>query len=148
DMKVKEGKKDFVISSSGNAALAAIRHIKKLNDEIKKSGGQKDDFLTLSVLLGTKVNQEKKQIILSEVKDENNKRDENIDVTEFERPIQVLFEKVKKDHKESLRQSTDDTALIGYKSLAEEISQIEDVGDIFMGISSGTAIQAIADYLI
>jgi threonine dehydratase len=45
----------------------------------------------------------------------------------------------------SLRQSTDDTALIGYESLAEELAE---AGTIFIGTSSGTTAQALAGYFI
>ena len=50
------------------------------------------------------------------------------------------------DGARSLRQSTDDLALQGYKSLAEEIAQVKDLGSIFIGTSSGTTSQALAEY--
>ncbi len=46
----------------------------------------------------------------------------------------------------SLRQSTDDVALKGYASLAEEITEVKDVSDVFIGTSSGTTAQALIQY--
>jgi threonine dehydratase len=48
----------------------------------------------------------------------------------------------------SLRQSTDDLALIGYKSLAEELAKIPNLAAIFIGTSSGTTAQALAQYFM
>jgi threonine synthase len=53
----------------------------------------------------------------------------------------------------SLRQSTDDTALIGYESLAEELAtELEGpkktAGAVFIGTSSGTTAQALASYFL
>ncbi len=51
----------------------------------------------------------------------------------------------------SLRQSTDDEALVGYKSLASEIvesNQKDKIGALFIGTSSGTTAQALARYFV
>ena len=50
--------------------------------------------------------------------------------------------------KRSLRQSTDDTALVGYESLAQELTEIKKVGAVFIGTSSGTTAQALSEYFL
>jgi threonine synthase len=134
DLKASKGSKDFAISSSGNAALAALRHIQKRNIE----GA---DF-SLSILIGEHINADKKDKLFSEI------LDGRIKIAESPRPLQTLFALVKGEKKESLRQSIDDAALIGYESLAEELAAIPDLSAVFMGTSSGTTAQALANYFI
>lgn len=125
DHYIKSGDKDFVISSSGNAALAAAKYIQKL-----------DDNITLDIYVGNKINQNKLNILKEYSSD-------RIRILMKERPLQALTLAVE-EGKRSLRQSTDDVALIGYKGLAEEIAQIDGVGAIFIGTSSATTAQALA----
>lgn len=134
DLKVAEGKRDFAISSSGNAALAAVRHIAKRVHE--------GDKLTLSVLVGQNINPDKRAALLKEAAIAG----DSIKIEDHVRPLQKLLELVT-GGKESLRQSTDDDALIGYKPLAIEIAGTPFLSDVFVATSSGTTVQAIADYL-
>lgn len=133
DMKVAEGAKDFAISSSGNAALAALRHIKKRNAE--------GDKLTLSILVGERVNQEKLQALESELAP-------GIQIEKTPRPLQSLFNLIKGGERTSLRQSTDPEALIGYKNLAAEIAATDDLEAVFIATSSGTTAEALANYFV
>jgi threonine synthase len=132
DLKCAKGGRDFAISSSGNAALAAIRHIQKKNAE---GAG-----LSLSVLVGEKINPDKKAALVAEMKDEH------IELVESKRPLQMLLEKIQGEQRLSLRQSTDHDALLGYKSLAEELALIPNLSAVFMGASSGTCAQSLAFY--
>ncbi len=134
DMNIREGATRFAISSSGNAALAAIRHIQKLNT----NGGN----FYLTVFTGEHINPEKKQILEKEISDEK------ITLQESKRPLQALFELIKKEQAVSLRQSNDPDALLGYEALAEEISETPDLSAVFIGASTGTAAQAIAEYFV
>ncbi len=124
DMKHRKGADSFAISSSGNAALAAVREIQRLNKE-----GQD---LKLSVLVGENINEEKLKILRDEIKDPR------ITIETSARPLQTLFGLIKIGGKESLRQSTDDEALIGYRTLADEIAPTPDLSAVFIGSSSGT----------
>ncbi|HEU5114228.1 MAG TPA: PLP-dependent lyase/thiolase, partial [Candidatus Paceibacterota bacterium] len=152
DMKVAEGARDFVISSSGNAALAALRHIQKknaetglINDEIKSRKKSKEPApdpsggLTLTILVGSNMNKAKRAALEAELVDPR------IKIEEVPRPLQALFNLIHAG-KESLRQSTDDEALLGYKTLAHEIASTPDLSAVFIGTSSGTTAQALADY--
>lgn len=132
DTYVATGATHFAISSSGNAALAAIRHIQKLNT----TGGH---TLTLSIFVGKNINPAKKAWLLSEI------TDKNITLTETERPLQSLLHLIKGTKIISLRQSTDDTALKGYKTLADELLTIPDLSTVFIASSSGTTAQALSE---
>ncbi|MDO8579756.1 MAG: PLP-dependent lyase/thiolase [bacterium] len=145
DTRVSAGKTHFAISSSGNAALAAVRYIQEKNNpilideaDVGKTGGES---LSLSIFIGENMNPEKKKKLLAEI------RDKKIITIETARPLQALT----KSGIESLRQSTDPTALYGYKTLAKELldmSGTPKLSDIFIGTSSGTTAQALADYFM
>jgi threonine dehydratase len=134
DAKVKEGCRHFVISSSGNAALAAGLYIKELNDKRKDDGK-----IMLEILAGKNINSDK-------LKKLESLKDENILLSLQDRPLQVLFTKTQEPGVESLRQSESDIALEGYGSLAKELLEIPDLKVVFMGTSSGTTAQALAEY--
>ncbi len=135
DEKVSQGKTHFAISSSGNAALAAVRYIQERNGQEKNTKG---DRLSLSVFIGEHMDMEKKKKLLSEI------HDDKITITETSRPLRALS----KTDRASLRQSRDPMALIGYKTLAEELLEIPDLKDVFIGTSSGTTAQALTDYFM
>jgi threonine dehydratase len=142
DMKAAEGAKDFAISSSGNAALAALRHIQKRNAGVVPGKKGEKDFLTLSILVGPHMNPEKRKALESEL------YDEHVRIVDSPRPLQSLFNLVKGTKTESLRQSTDPLALVGYKELAAEIAGTPDLSAVFVGTSSGTTAEALSDFFI
>ncbi|MES2314790.1 MAG: PLP-dependent lyase/thiolase [Patescibacteria group bacterium] len=129
-----QGESRFAISSSGNAALAAAIHIQKLNKE------KKDSLLELDIFVGNHVAEHKYQKLLAYA-------DDYIRILKKERPLQALTQAMN-DGMRSLRQSTDNLALKGYESLAEELGQIKNLGAIFIGTSSGTTAQALATYFL
>lgn len=134
DSKYKEGARSFAISSSGNAALAAIRHIQARN--------LRGDKISLKVFVGENINPRKRQMLLDEAKDPR------IAIDESPRPLQSLFNLIKGENVVSLRQSNDPSALQGYEELAREIAQTPDLDAVFIATSSGTAAQAIGEYFI
>lgn len=134
DKKMASGCRHFAISSSGNAALAAGLHIQKLN---QKNEGK----ITLEILAGKNINKDK----LKKLEDI---RDSNILLSIQDRPLQALFMKTQDQSVQSLRQSNDETALEGYGSLAKELLEIADLKAVFIGTSSGTTAQALAQYFI
>lgn len=126
-----KGDKRFAISSSGNAALAAALHTKKLNEQ------RPSELISLDIFIGNNAATHK-AARLKEL------ADENIRVLIKERPLQALTLATQEGMR-SLRQSTDDTALIGYGELAKELANEDGVGAVFIGTSSGTTAQALAE---
>ncbi|MFB6181964.1 MAG: PLP-dependent lyase/thiolase [Candidatus Magasanikbacteria bacterium] len=123
----KQDKRKFVISSSGNAALAAAKKVLDAEDEIK-----------LKIFVGKKINTDK----LTKIK-ELAQKSSQIELEQKQRPKQSAFQKNKESDWVYLRQSTDDIALKGYKILANELSKIEDLQAVFIPASSGTTAQGI-----
>jgi threonine dehydratase len=164
DHYLKEGKRHFAISSSGNAALAAALHIKKINEKnnalahnassaatqdernkgasvVVSGAGQELEKIKLEILVGN-------HILDKKFKKLTDLADYNVSVMRFERPLQSLTQKTADSSIQSLRQSTDDVALVGYESLAEELEQIKDLQAVFLATSSGTTAQELAEYFL
>jgi threonine dehydratase len=135
DHYCKSGNQSFAISSSGNAALAAALHTKKLNDQEGMTSP-----VNLDIFVGNNISPHKLDKIRTLT-------DANIKISQVERPLQALAQSVSAG-KISLRQSTDDIALVGYRELAEEITEIGGIGAVFIGTSSGTTAQALARYFL
>lgn len=133
DTYYKAGERNFAISSSGNAGLASALYTKELNSKNKEQAN-------LDIYVGNHVNQNK----LAKLQ---KLTDEHIRIFKKERPLQALNLAVQ-EGKRTLRQSVDDTALIGYESLAKELAGIKDLGAVFVGTSSGTTAQALAQYFL
>lgn len=133
---IEGGFDHFAISSSGNAAFASGLYIKELNE--KRDDKNK---ITLEILVGKNIGKKKLEK-LQKIKDQN------ILLSIQDRPLQSLFIKTQSAKIKSLRQSTDDTALEGYRFLAEELMEIPDLQAVFIGTSSGTTAQALAQYFI
>ncbi len=123
----------FVISSSGNAALAAMRYVATHNRN------NPENTIDLKVFIGNKITIEKKNLL--EIEKEN---DSHISIIQTERPKQSALQSEKEGLK-NLRQSTDDLALQGYAELAKEISHIPNLSAIFIPTSSGTTAQALGE---
>lgn len=118
-----QGKTRFAVSSSGNAARAAMEYIKESPE------------LYLTVFIGQHIDPIKEKMLHEYAVADN------ITLTKVDRPQQALFELVKSAGVISLRQSTDDTALLGYKTLSEEL---QDADAVFVPTSSGTLALALA----
>ncbi len=61
----------------------------------------------------------------------------------IDNPKQSAFQMEKSGDAKNLRQSTDDTALLGYASLAKELAKIKKLSAVFVPTSSGTTAQAL-----
>jgi threonine dehydratase len=153
DAYYKKGDRRFAISSSGNAALAAALYVNELNShlftqvkrpdsEISSTGPINPDIIDLNIFVGNHVapNKLEKLKKIAGASESGN----HIRILVKERPLQALTQAANEGVR-SLRQSTDDTALIGYESLAKELAE---AGAIFIGTSSGTTAQALAEYFI
>ncbi|PIR76710.1 MAG: hypothetical protein COU32_00480 [Candidatus Magasanikbacteria bacterium CG10_big_fil_rev_8_21_14_0_10_42_10] len=134
----RDGIRDFVISSSGNAALAAIRMAMKHNQN------NPDKQITLRVFVGKNIDEKK----LSRLHNEITNTTSGINIEQVERPKQETFKLDKEKIATSLRQSTDDLALEGYQELAYELMKIPDLIAVFIPTSSGTTAQAIAEVFV
>lgn len=127
----KEGIRDFVISSSGNAALAASLYIQEYN------ASHPNQALSLQIFVGKKISPAKLRMIDSSL------TDPRLKIFQTERPLQSAILLEKESGRKLLRQSTDDSALIGYDSLSLELNQIPNLEAVFIATSSGTTAQAL-----
>ncbi|MDO8509847.1 MAG: PLP-dependent lyase/thiolase [bacterium] len=117
---------NFVISSSGNAALAAGLYIKKINE-------QRADKIKLEIIVGEKINEEKFSNL-----EKNFGNDENITINKVSHPKKTALQKEKTGNVIWLRQSTDEKALLGYEELAVELTDIPNLQAVFVPTSTGT----------
>ena len=124
----------FAITGSGNAALAAALYVQEWN------AGKTTEQLELDIFIGNHISGHKADKLKALASD-------CIRVTLKERPLQALTQAMNEGVR-SLRQSTDDEALVGYEQLAAELAGEKDVGAVFIGTSSGTTAQALATYFI
>jgi threonine dehydratase len=122
----KQGFKKFVISSSGNAALAAIIAIQTHNKS------KPDDPFSLTVFVGKKIDESKLTIL------KQNITDPHITIEQTENPKQEAVKAGQESGIKLLRQSSDDLALRGYTELAKELAKIENLSAVFIPTSSGT----------
>lgn len=127
-----QGEKDFCISSSGNAALAAIFAVEELN---KKDTARP---LNLRVFVGKNIESDKLKKLQQTISDSK-----NISIEQVENPKQTAFQTEKDGSARNLRQSTDDAALAGYETLAAELAEIENLAAVFVPTSSGTTAQGL-----
>jgi threonine dehydratase len=131
DTYYASGDRRFAISSSGNAALAAAIHAHTINTKNAEP-------IDLDIFVGHRIAAHKREKL-------EQYADDHIRILIKEHPLLALTQAIQEGYR-SLRQSVDDTALEGYKSLAEELSHITDLGAIFIGTSSGTTAQALAHF--
>ncbi len=131
----KEGRNSFVLSSSGNAAVAASKYVALHN---RNNPSQP---LKLEVCIGKNIPEAKKMMLETE-----REGDSHITITQVERPKQYALQIEKAGTATNLRQSTDDTALEGYYELAKELSRIPNLSAIFIPTSSGTTAQALGAF--
>lgn len=133
DLYRKDGVSNFVISSSGNAALAAMYAVQTHNANSDRAP------LTLRVYVGKKIPAEKLSVLRAVM------NDRYVTLEQVENPKQQAFQMDKEKKAKNLRQSTDDSALLGYKELAEELSRIPNLAAVFIPTSSGTTAQALGE---
>ena len=131
---VKEGVRDFVISSSGNAAIAAVHTVVQHN----KNNPQTP--ISLHIFVGEKIDKNKLKK-LSAISYQLSA----ISIEQTSRPKQAALQYEKEHQAKLLRQSTDDRALEGYQELAHELDKIKNLQAIFIPTSSGTTAQALGE---
>jgi threonine synthase len=120
------GKRAFVISSSGNAAISAGNIIKTIPDA------------NLEIFISKNIDEKK----LNKLMYLNSKR---IKINQGFKPKSDAILFAKKNDFINLRASTDTNALIGYKTISYELeSEARSSDGIFIPVSSGTAALGIA----
>lgn len=128
----KDGVTDFVISSSGNAALAAALATTHHNENNPTKP------ITLTIFVGQNI-AAKKMAHLTTL------ANGGIKIEQVANPKQQAFQLEKSGAAKFLRQSTDDLALVGYQELARELDHIPNLAAIFVPTSSGTTAQALGE---
>ncbi|MBT3539291.1 PLP-dependent lyase/thiolase [Candidatus Parcubacteria bacterium] len=124
---------EFVISSSGNAALSAIHAVQAHN----RNNPEK---ISLRVFIGLRIDPKKLKMLTAIIEDPK------VTLEQVEKPKQTAFQLEKEnDSIKFLRQSTDDNALLGYYELADELNRIPNLQAIFIPTSSGTTAQALGE---
>lgn len=126
DEYFKTGIKTFIISSSGNAALAALRAVVAHNKNKPKTP------INLKIFVGIHINKNKLSKLESEKTDA-------VILEQVPNPKQKALQGSKETATIWLRGSTDSLALTGYQSLADELSKISNLAAVFFATSSGTS---------
>jgi threonine synthase len=126
---IGKGHDAFCISSSGNAAISAATTINEYNTKHKNK-------LKLNIFVGKNIDSSKLKIIKKLLNKE-------VALKKTDNPKQTAFKMDKDGSAKNLRQSTDDTALLGYTSLAKELAKIKNLNAVFIPTSSGTTAQAL-----
>ncbi len=133
------GVRNFVIASSGNAAIAAAITIAAHNHD-------HTDKISLTIFVGKKINADKLKILQDIITS-----DPAIEMQQVSNPKQTAFQSEKDGCQtgicggaiKNLRQSTDDIALVGYTELAQELAEIKNLSAVFIPTSSGTTAQGL-----
>lgn len=131
----KEGIKNFVISSSGNAAISACWFCQRLD-------------LNIFIFVSPKINPKKLDIIQSYP----------FQIFVSKRPVSDSIKFAQKNNYYHLRSSTDPRGTIGYRRIAKEIlgnygnrrnqgnqGDRGRIGSIFLPVSSGTSLVGVAE---
>jgi threonine dehydratase len=119
---LQQGHRDYVLSSSGNAAISAARYC-------RQSGTR------LTVFVSSKTNIQKLNILQSLP----------ITINQDPRPVTAAFRFAKQTGAYNLRPSKDALGPVGYQTLAYELlEQLPDISTIFMPVSSGTTLTGLA----
>lgn len=118
---IKKGYKCAVVSSTGNAAISASYFCQKNN-------------IPLTIFASPKINKNKLSLL------------KNVKLSHT--PIRDAFRFAKSQNCYLLRQSTDPTALIGYREIGKEITkQLPKITSIFIPVGSGTTLIGISQSL-
>ncbi len=136
----KQGVKSFVISSSGNAALAALRAV------LSHNKNKPQNPVSLKIFVGQNIEKNKMEKLTHEVSHPERSEGSlttNITIEQTENPKQSALNFEKTTGAKMLRGSTDPLALVGYQSLADELAKIENLAAVFVPSSSGTCAEGL-----
>lgn len=135
---IQDGKKEFVISSSGNSSISAISLLKGSN-------------IKLTISLSDNISEQKLRRIkhalgieTQDLRKEENNLIDNFEIIFSKRALSDAFKIAKSSGATLLRGSTDPYALQGFKTIAYELyHQLESIDAIFIPTSSGTTLSGI-----
>ncbi len=131
----KQGIKSFVISSSGNAALASLRTV------LSHNKNKPQNPISLKIFVGKNIEAKKFEKLKNEIVGDG------ITIEQTDNPKQDAFNFEKTAGAKMLRGSTDPLALVGYQSLAEELAKIQSaeggIAAVFIPSSSGTCAEGL-----
>ncbi|MBI5729320.1 MAG: PLP-dependent lyase/thiolase, partial [Candidatus Magasanikbacteria bacterium] len=128
----RAGAREFVISSSGNAALAAARAVRSHNKN------KPADPVSLQIFIGPGIAPHKQELVVAE-------GNPAITIVQVNNPKQTAQQFATTKKAVLLRQSTEPLALLGYHELAEELAKIGNLAAVFVPTSSGTTAQGLAE---
>lgn len=128
----RAGWRNFVISSSGNASIAAAIYISEYNFNNKTKP------ISLLILIGENIDANKLKIL--KILAKNNPA---IKINKVANPKQTAFLTEKNKLAKNLRQSTDESAAIAYIELAKELAKIKNLSAVFVPTSSGTTARGL-----
>lgn len=136
---MQSGKKDFVISSTGNAAISSIRYCIEGNCKLHVFVSPKiaDDKLIRLFEAGNV-----KEIDINAIREGKIKKieDQKFIIYFEDKPKAEAIRLSKEMDYIFLRGSTDDLAIVGYKTIAHELSkQVRDMDSLFIPCSSGAS---------
>lgn len=126
------GWQNFVVSSSGNAAIAGAMYISEHNFNHKTKP------ISLLILTGENIEMNKLKIL--KILAKNNPA---IQIKKTTNPKQTAFLAEKNKLAKNLRQSTDESATNGYIELARELAKINNLSAVFVPTSSGTTARGL-----
>lgn len=138
----KFGISNFVVSSSGNTALAALLYIQNHNKN------NPNEQLTLKIFVGNKIDSAKLEKLKTKLERSpsiSKDQERLIIIEQVNNPKQQAFQLDKSGVVKFLRQSTDDLALTGYHELAQELDRIPNLSAIFIPTSSGATAQGLSE---
>ena len=135
----QKGEKSLVISSSGNAGISAVSYAKMAG-------------IGMHVFVSNELSEDKlKRLELVAKHGDVNKEDEiepKVTIHKSERAKSDGIKFALNNHLTNLRGSTDDTAVVGFRTLGYEIAKVTDIVDsVFVPCSSGTSTLGIYEGL-
>jgi threonine synthase len=140
---LQDGQNEFVISSSGNAAISAINLLKNTKHILHI-------FLSINLPI-SKVNRIMKTIpgkISPDVFKGKDSSYENLHFHFSKKPLSNAFSFAKENNFTLLRGSTDPYGYEGFKTIAYELlEKVKDADSLFIPISSGTTAKGIYEGL-
>lgn len=133
---IKDGIREFVISSSGNAALAAA------HTTVQHNKNNPNQPITLTIYISPHICPDKLKGVQSV-----SSQSSAINIHQVEQPKKTALNMAQASNGlvKNLRQSDDDLALEGYGELAQELNKIPHLQGIFIPTSSGTTAQALGE---
>lgn len=141
DAYQKKGVSEFVVSSSGNAAISTAYFVRSTNDT---NSDTKKHEITLHIFISPNISESKLERLDAIIQNAS-----NIHIHESKRAKSDAIKFAQEYEYQLLRTSVDDVALAGYAELGKELDaqlteeHVAGSVDVFVPTSSGTTVQGI-----